>query len=1017
MLAVLLLAAGGLAQQPIPAPFADEIAALGDQSSWAQDARYEGAQPELRARGVYPIGNGRVFAHCGLGARANTLQGITGPRYHADEEFAPQGHFGACTLELLAGGELLPLARQRVRRVRGAGFVVTEDGDPGGLALRTLTFAAPGTAALTRVVEVLNAGAQAQRAVELRLRIDAPAEASRATLRRRHAGTRAAFADFALSGASPRDGALIAQLGDLEPGARWRGVVTVETRDDADVETGAAPPTVDAAREQARATLRWWQEKLAATLEVDTDHARIRDLIRDWKVLMLTQRCAHSGTIVAMLHDRRADVRQSIGAMLVFLQLNLWDEARDLLVWIERATRRLGRVPDRTALDLDLQHLPATTDWEHVAVPDGDIPSWIVLLHHWYWRTTRDTELIRAHWPLLEVCIKRQKRDRDDLLGFHGSEPFLAGALHALLPSRAPERSLLIANAPAEGRRAHSFASGVLFLLALQAIGELLDATQGGAGPDTDAAAAAPGVRWLRRSIEFMRGLEERYWLADRGHFAPALSPLTGEPHAAPLAEANLLPLWIGWTFPSGERSRDNLRNSLAGLWCDGARIGSTATVGHATGHAQGLLLAALAERDAREREAALQALLAMAEPAGEWGALYDPEGRPTWTRAPDSPERLRPLDSGINFDALLYAMHGMRRATIPYWDGNDLRARLHLPPGARHLTIKNLRKDGRHLHLFLTSVARQLDAAERQENERLSEEARRDPAREHLRLRFRIELLSETPPAGRVDAAINAMNTMFVRHLRREEPIDETVFWFDGEASFFPAAPAGFAMVAPAASDAEVVVLANRNAATALLGGTGVRFVDTGLPWSAGDLAAMLATSAAGGARKLVLDWGYDEPGVRTCKPAGFWSSAVWQEALAAFRSAGGEVLTPGFAVRWEIASGPDDWRSLEAPSGRVELAAGGAAPTLLRTSFTAARDGEAVLRIGSGCGLRARFNGAAVLERQGPRAALPDADAALVRLRAGANTLEVELTGDGPQVLFARLTDSRGLPIADVR
>ncbi|MHC4516375.1 MAG: hypothetical protein ACYS5W_22130, partial [Planctomycetota bacterium] len=61
----------------VPAPLAKQIPALNAQSSWAQDAEYQ-AQPDQTSRGIYAVGNGHVFTYLGLGARANTMQAITG---------------------------------------------------------------------------------------------------------------------------------------------------------------------------------------------------------------------------------------------------------------------------------------------------------------------------------------------------------------------------------------------------------------------------------------------------------------------------------------------------------------------------------------------------------------------------------------------------------------------------------------------------------------------------------------------------------------------------------------------------------------------------------------------------------------------------------------------------------------------------------------------------------------------------------------------------------------------------
>lgn len=999
LLAATVVATAGWTQEAIPAPLAGQWSQLREQSSWSLDLGGDGNAKAPQRRGAYPVGNGFVFACAGLGARANTLQGITGPRYHTDAAAVATGPFGEQTLELLVGGEVADLARQRLRRVRAAAIVITEDADASGLALRTTTFAEPGATHLTRVVEVHNGSDDERRSVALRLTTQPPLPSVIDELMLRSNGDTGIRTAHVRMSEARRDGdRLLAMIGDLDAGETWRGVVTISMHAGDSPPPGWAPvkPNIDAASESVRKTLLWWNEKLAPTMSFDTDHRKLRDLVEDWKVLMLVQRCAHTGAIVPMLGHRLADVRQFIGAMLLLLRFNLWSEARDLLTWLQRATRALGRVPERARLDLDTSAAAAVTDWESVALPDGDVASWVVLLHFWYWRTTRDTALIEEHAPLLEICVKRQRRSADDLLGFSGSEPFL-------LPRAAATTRLSIDEDAAHGRRVFSLASGIVWMMAMQGYGEMLDGIDRDHHPERwagDGPAQRPSTAWVRRSIELMRRIEQQYWLAEDGYFAPALSAIDRSPHRWPVAEVNLLPLWVGWTFPSGEHSRDNLQQSLARLWLKDGRIGSTANSGDATGHAQGMLVAALAERDAAELPQAFEALLAMAEPAGEWAGRHDADGRPATT------DRSSPLAGGVNVDALLYAIDGMRRATIANWDNADLRAELRLPDGAHYATMKNVRKDGRTLNVFLREVHRSLDKDELEPNERAAPEARRDPTAVHRRLHFRIELLTATPPAGRVDAAVNAMNTMFVRHLKHEQPIDESEFWRAPTERFFPATPARPpALRRSPPAPAAVLVLTRRNAAVELYATADTVLFDTGLPVDARALADLLfEPDGARRYRTVLLDWDFDgaDP---------LWQGEQWSALRQRFVDAGGEILTPGLATAWEVAGDPLP-SPIHAPTGLLALADRGAA-TVVRTTLEAAAPSEAVLRLGSACGYVALLNGERVLQHDGARLPLPDTDARVVQLRAGPNLLEITLATDGAPAVYARITDSRGLPI----
>jgi hypothetical protein len=80
-----------------------------------------------------------------------------------------------------------------------------------------------------------------------------------------------------------------------------------------------------------------------------------------------------------------------------------------------------------------------------------------------------------------------------------------------------------------------------------------------------------------------------------------------------------------------------------------------------------------------------------------------------------------------------------------------------------------------------------------------------------------------------------------------------------------------------------------------------------------------------------------------------------------------------------------------------------------------TAARD--VVLRIGSGCGYKARINGNDLAEETGARRPIRDQDATLAELSKGENTVEFELDGPGKRVLFVRITDGKGFSVPGVK
>lgn len=1019
-----LIAAQEAAPTTVATPLADVLADLADHSSWVQDARYEGENPDKSARGVYPVGNGRVFGYLGLGARANTMQGVSGPTYQTAEVFAPKGHFGEHTLELVRDGKVVELPEQHVRRVRGANFVVSVDEDPKGLSLRTLSFAPADGTQIVRVVEVENRGTTEVAGATLNLRVDPSAgQAERGVVRVGYdKDGRRCHARFWFSrNGAALEGSSGVELPSLAPNATWQGVLTIATAAGTGNETPGNLPTVEAIKAAER-TLAWWHSKLADTLYFDTDHRKLRDLVQDWKVMMLVQRDAISGAVSPMVNYRGCWVRDSVGPLLAFLRFNMWQEAKDILVYLHSATRLLDRVPNHVPLDLDFSKLEGKlVDWDKVEVPASEVPSWIVLMHFWYWRVTRDHALIAAHKPLLQRCLTGQRRVDQVLLPFHGDETWMHGAFYSLYPDRVGD-GRFIADDQWQGRSTFSFASAVQYLLCIQAIGELENGLEEANDPDAYAATAPqdrPGQRYLTSSFKFMQELEQKFWIPDLGMFAPALSPVNRAAHRQAYADANLMPLWLGWTFPTGEKSRDNLKSTLAALWLKDARVGQTPTTGYACGHTQAKLVVALTERDAKNRLDSVDALLQMAEPAGEWGEVYDERGRPIAAYDAQWPNRCRPWESGINLDALFHAISGVRFVTVPNFDARDIRAKLRLPHGATYVGMRNVRKDGRDLNLYWRETFEKMTEKERTDNQEKAEEKRLDPEATHRRLRFRVDLNSANPKLGYYDVGLNAACTLFVRYLSREAPLDEVEYWADDSADFLPTTPTKPpTQSTPIAvtPGVETLYLSNRGYAGDLVrDDSSVLLIDTGLPITAEDLAmALVSPDGKKRVDKLFIDWRALAPGRTTFKAASFWTNADWERAQQAFTKDGGKILHATFVTKLALDGGNDVSADQD---GRFAVPVPAGEPLVGTAVVTADAAHEVVLRIGSNTDVQVTLNDTSVLEHKGHRHPLPDQDSILVRLQAGKNTLRFSAHGQREAVLYARLTDVRGLPIDGVQ
>ncbi len=998
---------GAASDQPIgsrPSAFADAIPGLPAGSSWAGDGR--GA--------AWPVGSGRVFAALGLGdGPANALYHVVGPDYAS-----PAVH-GPLALEL---ADIEPAGSAHVARLLGTGFVESEE-LVDGLALRTLSFAPLASRRIVRLVEVTELDGRAR--ADLRLRLTGNDL--------RVVGDGFGLADLApgsavvrLGDAAPSAGSSVPELGfRLAAGGRFRTVSEIAFA------TGSEPlPTRldwDAACRLAATDLAGWRARLAGATTVDTDLARFRDLCRDHLVHTLTMTCAETGVVVPMLGRRVASIREQVGATLTLLRFGLHAEARRALEWFEAAAAATGEI--REEYPLDLRSDGAGVPWQDVQLhPAAEVPSWLLLQFFWYWRSTRDATFVEQHWPLIDVCLKRQVRGADSLMTFSGNEPWL----HGLAPFADPGNTALVGDAPAAGRASWSFVSGVLFLMTVQAVGDMVDGLDRHRNPDKyagDGPTKRPGEAYTRRSFQLLEDLEKRYWLADEGRFAPAISPVDGTPHRLPLAGANLMPLWVGWTFPTGEKSRDNLRNTCEWLADGRAGVRSSPLDEVRCGDLDAMLLVALSERDGVGRSAVFDRILASATPSGGFARWLDADSRPVATPGDPAgrPELLSPGVSGVVVDALLFATTGVRYAAVPNWDDDDIRLELRAPTGASYVTVRNIRKDGRRLDLYFRRTASRMTDEELQANEQLPAEQRRDPTEPQPRTAFVVDLLEGDPARGYYDVAVNAEGTVFVRYLKREAPasadepdlrrIDEQVFVTPDKEVFLPLdgrAPARSST--PRALDLRegtaIAVLTNRS--TGLFTGENLFVFDTGRPFVLEDLRRLLL--AEDGTRRvdrLFLDWHYDAGLPASPTPPSRFAGSAWRTLCDAFLAAGGSIDRPGFATAATAVLADGTERMLRADEGlplppgtrvvELELPAGSLGPA-----------GDAVLRVGTPFGYSLSWNGDQVLEAQGRGRTIPDSDAVLVRVQGGAATVRFAFRQptETASRLFVRVSDADGMP-----
>ncbi|MCB9890543.1 MAG: hypothetical protein H6833_02720 [Planctomycetes bacterium] len=1000
----------------------------------------ESATVDKRVRGVFPIGDGHVFAYQGLGRRANHLQGLSGPRYQTAAVHAPQGHFGELVLDLVAGSEVVALPEQRVWRARGVNAVFGEDASDDGVSLQTLTFASFTTDTLWRIVEVHN-GSNAPRQLAVRATWTHAQRGDGSTLSSVDPGKGFEAQLVSSRAATASDKNLDIDVGTLAPGAKARFVLALRTKlGGADF----AAKTID--EENALAALDamhvFWQRRLSNTATLTIEDERLTDLVEDWKVLMLVQRCAESGGVAPMVSYRGTWIRDNTGPMLAFLRYGLFTEAKQLLDYVYRATLVTGTLQNHFPLDLDVSkaaEIEKTIRWDTLRIPPTELASWIILQHEWYYRATWDIDFLEARWPFLKACYNALKAGADASFPTHGDETYLHGAFFSLWPDRVGQDAALPADAP--GRRARSFDNSMLYLITINAMGELvedLDKRRAGNAGEKEGWSSTNKAAFDRYHVDYLLKMESVFWDPEHQRFAPFVSPITGAMHPAPYAPVNLRPQWIGYTYAIGEKNRENLRHTLDELWQKDGRIGMTPTTGYVTGSVQGLLLYSLADLEDARRDDALQALVRMAGPAGEWGELYDPEGHPIAGYDAEYPNRLRPWESGINIDAIFFALNGIRYVTCPGWSKKDARIKLRLPGQASWWALRGAEHDAHRFDIFVDRVFEPVYPQD-------PKKAANATGVPESRMRFRVEYDAINKRAAGldwIDAAVNVGATLYMRLPTLDAPIYEVAEWPADSEAFFPKrdGPGNWKFERPVVASANTLILTSR-----MDGPSNGSRLDVGTPMDVAAFRGLLLDGDKPRFDRVLVDVGANAPSRATMKSAAFWSEVrpviddyvakggSWTETpfldswhvLAPLRGTGVEALRadlPGvqattFEGTIETGDGTASWRDVRAQ----RLAIGDDSlqkdqrVVLAVTEFAVNGDLEAILKVGCSAPFSTFLDGKKIevgsTDRGSDRA---DRFEGLVRLGNGRHRLAFALlAGDAEAVLRARFARIDGTPL----
>ncbi len=639
---------------------------LADASSLGQSFDYEAGTPPKTRRGALGVGNGLAFALIGLDMPQNATSNMIGPDYETGEKwFGPVSH----ALE----AESVPLSPRssRLYRVRRTNIAVVEE-DFGGLVLRTVVFAPPGVPAIVRLAEIENVGKETARGVALNVRASAGGGDSRAegaALRFVYEG-REMTVSFAGGLGEVSAGALRRVIGDIPPGGR-AGATTVAAFS---LEGAPAPSVTDDPELLLEQVRDEWAAWLEGAMYVKSSDERLADFFENTLVMLKTQQSAANGAVAVMSRYSGAWCRDAYSPVRFFLLSGKFEEARAAASFYDRASRLVG-FRNRYPANLDLSAAPDEFDWDSIRPQQGDDPNILILHIYNVWRAgAADDDYIRGHYGFMRRNLTSQF-DSECRLPFHGDETY---QVYVMMQTGAPMSDF------------YSVDTNFWHVAAAEAMSEMAAAL----GLEEDARTFADRAAACRALTD------SHYWNDAEGYYVPFVKKDSLSPADSPFGDINFNALWMGYGGPSDQKLRSNALAAAKKLMNKTGGVKTSSRVSTFTGMLPGYLLYNLKALGLTpQADLAFDSLFnGSMSPTGEFAEAYGANNR--WMDYTTHPNVLRPWETAINAEAVLYYLTGFK------YDHRSKRAALSpsLPPGVGFVAVENLRVGQNQLSVYITA-------------------------------------------------------------------------------------------------------------------------------------------------------------------------------------------------------------------------------------------------------------------------------------------------------------------------
>lgn len=640
---------------------------LSDASSLGQAFDYESGVPTKTRRGALGVGNGLAFALIGLDMPQNATSNMIGPDYETGEKW-----FGPVSHSLEASGAALAPRSSRLYRVRRTNVAVVEE-DFGGLVMRTVVFAPPGIPAIVRLAEIENVGGETARDVSLTVRAGAGGGEARRTegaLRFIYEGREMTVA-FADGAGAAEGGELRRSLGDISPGGR-AGAASVAAFS---FEAAPAPALGAADPESLLESVREeWEAWLEGALSVKSSDARLADFFENTLVMLKTQQSAANGAVAVMSRYSGAWCRDAYSPVRFFLLSGKFEEARAAASFYDRASRLVG-FRNRYPANLDLSKAPDEFDWDSIRPQKGDDPNILILHIYNVWRAgAADDDYIRGHYGFMRRNLTSQF-DEECRLPFHGDETY---QIYVMLQTGSPMSEF------------YSVDTNFWHVAAAEAMSEMAAAL----GLEEDARTFADRAALCRERTD------AHYWNEADGYYVPFVKKDTLSPADSPFGDINFNALWMGYGEATDQRLRRNAIFAAKKLMNKTGGVKTSSRVSTFTGMLPGYLLYNLKALGLiQQADLAFDSLFNGSMSAtGEFAEAYGANNR--WMDYTTHPNVLRPWETAINAEAVLYYLTGMR------YDHRANRATLSpsLPAGVGFVAVENLRAGQNRVSVYISN-------------------------------------------------------------------------------------------------------------------------------------------------------------------------------------------------------------------------------------------------------------------------------------------------------------------------